>query len=289
MNIEGSPSTSSSATPSVEASPTSPEPTSPATPSSPSLPSNLLTTPLPPSPASSSPSSVSPKLIRDLIVSYLIHNCYEQTAIALLSVDGDVVTRQKLTEFTAKSQPHEKPLIVLDDHKLTMRRKIITNINNGDIQPALSLANGLLQSHSNPTSLPDSFPETYVRALCQHFVELLRVNENFSALAFARDTISPFGKQHHEALVLLQRYLPLLAYSQPELSPIFDLVDLDRRATLAEELNSCTVAWLKGDTGLLCTMPLLERVIRQLILVKRKLNNDQWSLNDVLDEDVKME
>lgn len=201
-----------------------------------------------------------------------------------------MITRQKLTEFPTKPEsPHGKPLIVLNDHKLVMRRKIITNTNNGDIQSALSLANGLLQSHTKPTSLSESFPETYVRALCQHFVELIRANENFSALAFARDTITPFGKQYHEALVLLQRYLPLLAYSQPELSPIFDLVDLDRRATLAEELNSCTVAWLKGDSGLFCTRPLLERVIRQIILVKRKLSNDQWSLNDVLDEDVKME
>lgn len=289
MDVDSSPSMSSPATPSTATAHTPPEPTSPATPPSQSPSNNAQ--PVSPNSLSiiNSSTAFSSKIIRNLIVSYLIHNCYEKTAIAFLSADENSAVSDGFIMETTKPQlkqvNHSEPL---NDYHLATRRKLMTSVADGDIQPALSLADGLLQSHSVPSTMNTSFPETYARALCQHYVELIRANEDLSALAFARGTIRSFSKQFNDALVLLKRYLPLLAYQQPELSPMFDLVDVNRRDALADELNGCVLAWLRADTCALCTLPPLERILRQLTLIKRKLEKQQWNLNDIWDEDTKM-
>lgn len=152
----------------------------------------------------------------------------------------------------------------------------------GDVLRAVSIADDLLPD-ANP--LATLFPMTHLRLLCQHFVELVRMRKTIEALSFAQKTIAPFGKRNPAGIPLLQSYLPLLAYLEPERSPVFELIDVRRRETLAEELNGCVFGYLRdgGDVG---KRSELERLVRQLTMVMRKAKegNPKWSLEQVLDD-----
>lgn len=208
-------------------------------------------------------------------------------------LDNNTNVKLKNPEHTITEITSSPPLLSLkscnNNYHLLARLKMMTFINKGDIQPALILADDILKRHKNSCTLRTAYPEAYSRALCQHYVELIRVNDNLTALSFARSTIRPFSMQYNDAFVRLQKYLPLLAYDKPESAPMFDLLDVSHRNSLAEYLNGCIVACLTDDTDTLCTIPLLGRGLRQLTHVMRKLKGENWSLDDIWDDDTKME
>lgn len=166
-------------------------------------------------------------------------------------------------------------------------------IHNGEIQTALSLADSMLKLCNPATSLRESRPEMYMQTLCQHYVELIRSKDNLEALYFARSTMRPFMTEFKEAFQLMQPYMPLMAYEKPEESPCFDLLHLSQRADLAQSINGCVMASLANDKSELCTVPVLERILRQLVLVMRRLKGQAWSIASVWhvddDNDAKME
>lgn len=171
-----------------------------------------------------------------------------------------------------------------DTFQLSLRRTLIAHISDGDIPPALKLADRLLDKSPVSSTLSDLYPLTYARLLCQHFVELLRKNE-VEALTYAQNHIAPFSKRHEDAVLLMRKYLPLLAYPQLELSPLFDLMDVKHRDALANDVNGCVMAWLRGDdvSAVLSTLSPLERILRHLVIVMCKVKGDSWSLQQVLE------
>lgn len=209
-----------------------------------------------------------PGLLRKHILSYLLRNCHRQTALALLhaQVVADSAPPPSLTPAALA--------------ELDARRHMMDAVLSGDILAAITMANALLPS---ATPLSILYPMVHIRLLCQHFAELVRVKKTIDALSFAQQDIAPLGRQHPAGIPLLQTYLPLLAYREPERSPMFELVDVRRRDPLAEELNGCVYGFLReGETA----ASELERLLRHLTVVMRNVRDGapDWSVGNMLKE-----
>lgn len=213
--------------------------------------------------------SLSSPTVQEHILSYLLRNCYRETALAFLSAD---ITCECYRPTLSPGQ-----LSQLDG-----RRAMMDAVLNGDILRAIDMADKMLG-----TSCSILFPMVYLRLLCQHFVELVRNRKTHDALSFAQQTIAPFAKQHPDGLSLLQGYLPLLAYHEPELSPLFELVDGKKREELAEALNGSVFGHLREKSGE--TQYELERLMQQLTMVMRRIRegNPKWCLEDALEDRAK--
>lgn len=206
-----------------------------------------------------------------------------------MSTDGDSDRVPSVTSVKRRKNSNES----VDDstfaNYLPVRRAIMKHTTNGEIQSAITKTDALLETQPNATTLRKSFPNVYAQALCQNFVEMIRNDDSLTALLYARSTIVPLGKQYSGALVLVRKYLPLLAYKEPHTSPVFDLVDFSHRFLLADQLNGCVMAWLTAHShpdlcSNLCTFSPLERMLRQCILVMRKVHGNQFCLDDALKE-----
>lgn len=248
-------------------------------------------------------------LVRQLVLSYLLRNCYRATALAFVAADGesdladdgpapptqpaddanmtdDVVPAQRAAQTSC--------LTPLELGQLDQRRAMMDHILVGDILGGIALAESLLSSSASgaqSTTVRAAFPMVYLRLLCQHFVELVRQRKTIDALSFAQQTIAPLGKVNPAGLPLLQNYLPLLAYSEPEMSPIFELVDTRHREALAEELNDHVFSYLhyvqsNSQPPKVQRQSELERLMRHLSVLMNKLpdkdDRPKWTLASVI-------
>lgn len=269
---------------------------------------------LPPTAAESC--AVPDGLIRSLVLSYLLRNCYRATALAFVTADADNPPAQQNGHTPLPDSPSDASmsdartpdkaahlthsLTPAELDQLDQRRSMMDRILSGDICGGIALAESLLSSPAtavSKTTLKDAFPAVFLRLLCQHFVELMRQRKPIDAISFARDTIAPLSKSIPSGLLLLQNYLPLLAYMDPETSPVFDLLDVAHRQTLAEELNDYVFAYLhqsqdgKQDPSVFRQSG-LERLMRQLSVLMNKLPGDakdkeerpKWTLAEALME-----
>lgn len=220
-----------------------------------------------------------PHLVRNVVLSYLLRNCYRHTALAFVTADTPCPLGDAMTDLPASSTSSGLPVTLLSNlqlEQLDKRRAMMDCVLNGDVMAGITVAEGLLGG-----SLAGKFPMMNLRLLCQHFVELVRARKTIEALSFAQREIAPLGKVNPEGLPLLQSYLPLLAYQNPELSPVFELVDKRHRESLASELNDCVFGFLERREG---RESELERLMRQLSAVMRRLGEGSWSLADVVQE-----
>lgn len=269
-------------------------------------------------PTNAADSQVLPdRLVRRLVLSYLLRNCYCTTALAFVASDPEVEIQQNghtpstnsPTDTTmsddapAESEAPLMPSITpVELEQLDQRRAMMDRILSGDICGGIELAESLLSSPSSSvssTTVKDAFPKVYLRLLCQHFVELMRQRKPIDAISFARHSIAPLGKSMPSGLPLLQDYLPLLAYMDPEKSPMFEQLDTKHRESLAEELNGHVYAYLhhhpkEKKQPIVHRQSELERLMRQLSLLMNKLppkegkekeeERPKWTLADALEE-----
>lgn len=229
-----------------------------------------------------------PGLVRSLVLSYLLRNCYRRTALAFVAADDAAAPRPDPAAMSDAPRPALSPR-ELD--QLDQRRAMMDRVLAGDVLAGVDIADRLLARATPPASVVSAFPMVYLRLLCQHFVELVRARRTIDALSFAQRTIAPLGKVNPAGLPLLRNYLPLLAYHEPELSPIFELVDKRHRETLAEDLNDHVFSYLHHvQTDDLPPrverQSELERLMRHLSLLMNKLGEKEegpkWTLARVI-------
>ncbi|KAL5144440.1 Glucose-induced degradation protein 8 [Glycine soja] len=72
--------------------------------------------------------------------------------------------------------------------------------------------------------------------LSLHFVELVCSRKCTEALEFAQTKLGPFGKEP-KYMEKLEDFMALLAYKEPEKSPMFHLLSLEYRQQVADSLN----------------------------------------------------
>ncbi|KMT20674.1 hypothetical protein BVRB_1g006490 [Beta vulgaris subsp. vulgaris] len=179
----------------------------------------------------------------NIVLSYLVHNCFKETVESFIGSTGI-----------------KQPANCLED--IDRRKRIIQFALEGSSLKAIELteelAPGLLEENK----------DLHFDLLSLHFVELVCLRKCTEALEFAQKKLTPFGKVQ-KYVEKLEDFVALLAYEEPEKSPMFHLVSLDYRQDVADKLNRAILAHAKQPS-----YSSLERLIQQTTVVRQRLNQE---------------
>ncbi|GAQ91941.1 RAN binding protein [Klebsormidium nitens] len=160
-------------------------------------------------------------VVRRLVLSYLTHHCYCGTAAAL-------------------ARDLEKGGLQGDRLDSMLRRKQLCSlVEEGRIDEAIRL------SQEATPMLFSAFPEVLFSLKCQKFVEMVRAGNDEATMAYGRSELCG-GEQPGGATEAVQEVVGLLAYPDPQASPLSYLLEQGRRKAVSEELNVALKA-LQGE------------------------------------------
>ncbi|XP_059634736.1 uncharacterized protein LOC132277047 [Cornus florida] len=196
--------------------------------------------------------------IHNIVLSYLVHNCYKETLQSFVSCTG-----------------MKQPANHLED--MQKRKQIFQFALEGNALKAIELTEQLAPD------LLDKDKDLHFDLLSLHFVELVCSRKCTEALEFAQTKLTPFGKVQ-KYVEKLEDFMALLAYEEPEKSPMFHLLSSEYRQYVADSLNRAILAHAN-----LPSYSAVERLIQQTVVVRQCLNQEHgkdglppFSLDDFL-------
>ncbi|KOM51619.1 hypothetical protein LR48_Vigan09g027800 [Vigna angularis] len=181
--------------------------------------------------------------IHSVVLSYLIHNCYKESVESFITSTG---TKQ--------------PADYLED--MDKRKRIFHFALEGNALKAIELTEQLAQD------ILEKNKDLQFDLLSLHFVELVCSRKCTEALEFAQTKLGPFGKEP-KYMEKLEDFMALLAYKEPEKSPMFHLLSLEYRQQVADSLNRAILAHLN-----LPRYTAMERLIQQATVVRQCLSQE---------------
>lgn len=181
--------------------------------------------------------------VRNIVLSYLVHNCFKETA----------------ETFLASTGMNQSADYLVDMHK---RKSICQLALEGNALKAIELTEELA-----PNLLEEN-RDLHFDLLSIHYIELIRSRKCTEALEFAQAKLTPFGKMH-KYVVKLEDFMGLLAYEEPENSPMFELLNPEYRHNIADGLNRAILAH-----GNLPCYSSMERLIQQTTVVRQFLHQE---------------
>ncbi|XP_061970993.1 uncharacterized protein LOC133693726 isoform X1 [Populus nigra] len=196
--------------------------------------------------------------IHNIVLSYLVHNCYRETLESFVDCTG-----------------MPEPADYIED--MEKRKGIFCCVLEGNALKAIELTEQVA------CDLLENNKDLHFDLLSLHFVELVCAKKCTEALEFAQNKLMPSGKEQ-KLLEKLEDFLSLLAYEEPEKSPMFHLLGPEYRQHVADKLNRAILAHRN-----LPSYTAVERLIQQTIVVRQSLNQDHgkdeippFSLKDFL-------
>ncbi|XP_008804544.2 glucose-induced degradation protein 8 homolog isoform X3 [Phoenix dactylifera] len=183
--------------------------------------------------------------VRNIVLSYLVHNCFNETAETFLACTG-----------------MKQPVDYLVD--MDKRKSIFHFVLDGNALKAIELTEQLA-----PNLLEDD-KDLHFDLLSLHFIDLVCSRKCTEALEFAQTELTPLGKLH-KYVEKLEDLMALLAYEEPEKSPMFHLLSSDYRQNIADCLNR---AILVSAYPNLPSYSSMERLIRQATVVRQFLHQE---------------
>ncbi|KAL5557956.1 hypothetical protein UlMin_034167 [Ulmus minor] len=198
--------------------------------------------------------SINDNDIQNIVLSYLVHNCYKEAAESFISCTG-------------MKQP---PDCIEDMEK---RKKIINFALEGNALKAIELSEELAHDFLERNQ------ELHFDLLSLHFVNLVCSRKCAEALEFAQIKLAPFAKMYMNKL---EDLLALIAYDEPEKSPMFHYLGPEYRQQVAESLNRAILAHAN-----LPSYTAIERLVQQTTVVRQCLSQEKdglppFSLKDFL-------
>ncbi|XP_019438039.1 PREDICTED: glucose-induced degradation protein 8 homolog isoform X3 [Lupinus angustifolius] len=156
--------------------------------------------------------------IHNVVLSYLIHNCYNESVESFIACTG----MKQQTDYL---------------ENMEKRKRIFQCALERNALMAIELAEQL-----GPDILKNN-EDLEFDLLSLHFVDLVCSKKCTEALEFAQIKLSPFGKEQ-KYREKLEDFMALLAYNEPEKSPVFHLLSLEYRQQVADSLNRAILGWL---------------------------------------------
>ncbi|RDX94377.1 Glucose-induced degradation protein 8-like protein, partial [Mucuna pruriens] len=202
--------------------------------------------------------AINEKNVHDIILSYLIQNCYIESSESFIACTG-----------------MKRPANQLEI--MEKRNRILHNARVGNPLTAIDITEQLKQDilEDNNSLLFDLLSLHFIdlRACCKllAFIES-HVVGRIEALEFARTKLSPFGKEPLYMYKLLE-FMALLAYENPVESPSFHLLSLEYRQQIVDCLNQTIHVYLNlpNETA-------MERLIKQALVVRQCLSQEDGPL-----------
>ncbi|KAL0723868.1 hypothetical protein Bca4012_038467 [Brassica carinata] len=184
--------------------------------------------------------------IHSIVMSYLLHNCFNETADSLASTTGI-------------KQPE------VDRVNMETRKQIMRFILEKKALKAIELTEQLAQD------LLEKNKDLHFDLLCLHFVELVSAGKKCckEALGFAQTKLAPFGNVH-KYVEKLQDIMALLAYEDPEKSPMFHLVSSEYRQQVADYLNRAILEHANHPS-----VTPMERLLQQVTVARQYLTEEK--------------
>ncbi|CAI9757972.1 unnamed protein product [Fraxinus pennsylvanica] len=203
--------------------------------------------------------AVNDKDIHKIVLSHLVHNCFKDTMESFVSCAGI-----------------EQPADHLED--MEKRKRIFHSALDGDVLKAIEL------TEEFAPDLLENNKDLHFDLLSLHFAELICSGKCTEALGFAQMKLTPFGKMR-KYVEKIEDFMSLLAYEEPEKSPMFHLLSLEYRQRVSDNLNGEILAHAN-----LPRYSAVERLIQQATIVRQSLNqefgkdgNPLFSLKDFLE------
>ncbi|XP_020691187.1 glucose-induced degradation protein 8-B homolog isoform X1 [Dendrobium catenatum] len=199
--------------------------------------------------------SINDNDVRNIVLSYLVHNCFKETAEALLTGTG-----------------MQQSVNYLSD--LDKRKAIFHFALEGDAIRAIELTEQLAPK------LLEQNEDLHFDLLGLHFVELVCSKKCTEALEFAQAKLTPFGKIQKN-VEKLEDFMALLAYEEPEKSPMFHLLGSEYRQSIADNLNRAVlvISFILMDNVMAAHANLpsyssMERLIQQATVIRQYLHQE---------------
>ncbi|KAI9277879.1 CTLH/CRA C-terminal to lish motif domain-containing protein [Sporodiniella umbellata] len=191
-----------------------------------------------------------------LVLDYLIHHCYGNTARALL---GDIAKLEK----TIYIHPQTKQSQILERDiqwsLLEARKILIGHINQGRMESAFEV----IDQHFSDLFKQEGSVTTLFKLRCQHFVEIIRSGSELDAICYAQKHLNP---ARHDLKEQVREVTALIAYEDPQQSQSKHLMSYERRQLLAKEVNSIVLTL--NDIS---PQPSIEKLYRQRSIVESLL------------------
>lgn len=181
-----------------------------------------------------------PQHVHEVVLSYLVHHCFKESADAFVAATG-----MKVAADYAASIDRRKPI----------RESVLQGEGLRAIQLAKALGGNILERH----------PEVHFELLLLHYFELVRGKDWTAAFEFAQSDINHIGRQD-PYVKKWENCLGLLAYEEPEAAPMRSLLSLDNRCSVADSLNRAIL-----EEQNLPTYAALERLVQQMTVVRKCL------------------
>ncbi|XP_010271531.1 PREDICTED: glucose-induced degradation protein 8 homolog isoform X1 [Nelumbo nucifera] len=181
--------------------------------------------------------------VRNIVLSYLVHNCFKETAESFIACTG-------------MKQPDDYPV------DIDKRKPIFHFALEGNALKAIELTEQLAHD------LLEQNKDLHFDLLSLHFVELVCSRKCTEALEFAQTKLTPFGKVH-KYVEKLEDFMALLAYEEPEKSPMFHLLSMEYRQQVADSLNRAILAYANQPS-----YSAMERLVQQTAVVRQSLHQE---------------
>ncbi|XP_015573517.1 glucose-induced degradation protein 8-B homolog isoform X2 [Ricinus communis] len=185
--------------------------------------------------------------IHSIVLSYLVHNCYKETVESFIACTG-----------------MKQPADCLDD--MEKRKRIFQYALEGSALKAIELTEELAHD------LLENNKDLHFDLLSLHFVELVCTRKCTEALEFAQTKLTPFGKVQ-KFVEKLEDFMALLAYEEPEKSPMFHLLSLEYRQQVADNMNRAILAHANCPS-----YTAMERLLQQTTVVRQCLSHDHGKI-----------
>lgn len=161
---------------------------------------------------------------------------------------------------------------------LELRQAIRRAILNGDIDKATSLIQSsfpqLLQEHSG-------FDVVSFHLCCQKYIELLREAKIEQAVLYAQTSMASFRQKLPQYETTLRDVVALIAYENPQDSPLKHFLSLAHREKVADAVNSAILTLSAGEPPSFKPTSLLERLLKQVVVVSSTLHEHNGGHGEV--------
>ncbi|KAI8069864.1 CTLH/CRA C-terminal to lish motif domain-containing protein [Gilbertella persicaria] len=200
------------------------------------------------------------KECHSIVIEYLVHNCFKNTAKALLRERQKLQLCGKtiLSKVDLKRLPTKD---VMEDESqwqlLDARKSLIHAVQSGNIELAFDLIHRYF-----PLLTQDSVHAVF-KLKCQQFIEIIRFSSELEAIQYAQLHLKTTHPYHKE---LVKEVTALIAYADPHISQSRYLLTQEKREQIASELNDALLVY--------CNLPIqtsMERLTRQYSVITEEL------------------
>eukprot|EP00026_Physarum_polycephalum_P015988 Phypoly_transcript_16808.p1 GENE.Phypoly_transcript_16808~~Phypoly_transcript_16808.p1 ORF type:complete len:232 (+),score=21.16 Phypoly_transcript_16808:49-744(+) len=204
--------------------------------------------------------------VRDLVLSYLVHNCYKETLDSLMKDDSS----SSCTRLSLQNT-------YIDERKKIM--SLLQQKKVSAVEEAMKLSEKIFPS------IWTEKQDIHFMLECQRFIEFIRERNPKNALQFAQAVLSPFPKRNQKYLETMTDVVALVAYAEPETSPVGYLLSNEYAESVGLRLNSAILEHLK-----IPPIAPLDHLVRHLTVLRDRLHTEsskkygKWTIQDFLQD-----